>query len=316
MTTSGSYTFSVNRDQIIRDALMNIRKLDEIETPTAQQTTDCALKLNMLVKQWQAMGDFAAGLKTWTRRRGHLFLSNTTGQYTLGPAGTGWTTSYQQTTLSASAAAGQPVVLLTSATGVAANQKIGIQCGDDLFWSTVLTVVGLTVTLSTNLSVAASANAPVYFYTTTAQQPVVIEAAVLRDDDNTDQPVDIIQNVKDYDYLPSKVDTTNKGDPTSIYYEFQLGNSNLYTDVAASEDVTKHLVLTYLESIQDFVNPQDTPEYPQEWYLALSWGLAKQIAPSYGANWTPLMESNYQMALAIAQRKDPQVETMYFQSGE
>ena len=51
MTTSGIYSFSVNRDQIIRIAMMNIGKLDEIETPSAQDITDCNLVLNMLVKQ-------------------------------------------------------------------------------------------------------------------------------------------------------------------------------------------------------------------------------------------------------------------------
>jgi len=316
MATSGSYIFTVNRDQIIRDALINIRKLDEIETPTAQQITDCGFKLNMLVKQWQGVADFAPGLKTWTRRRGHLFLSNTSGQYTLGPAGTGWTNSYVQTALAVNAAAGQPVLVVASAAGLTANQKIGVQTGDSLQWSVILSVVGTTVTLQNNLLAQANANSPVYAYTTTAQQPVHIEAVVLRDDDNTDMPVDIMRDVKEYDALPTKGDPTNFGDPAAIYYEFQLGNSFLYTDVAAAQDVSKHLIITYLEAIQDFVNPQDEPCYPQEWYLALCWGLAKQIAPSYGATWSPLMESNYQAALAIAGKKEPEYEYQYFQSAE
>lgn len=317
MTTSGVYTFSVSRDDIIREALLNIRKLDELETPTATETTDCARKLNMICKQWQGRADFAPGLKTWTRRHGHLFLSNTTGQYTVGPGGTGWTNSYTHTTLAATAATGQPVIVVTAATGMVAGQYIGVELTSGaLFWGVILSVVGTTVTMTSNLSGAAASGGAVFSYTTTAQQPVVIETAFLRDSDLTDTPIRIIRNVADYDMLPSKNDPNFVSDPTAIYYEFQLSNSTLFTDVAAAQDVSKHLCFTYLETIQDFVNPTDTPEYPQEWYLALSWELSMQIAPMYGAVWTPLMQANRDKALAIAQRKDPEIITMYFEPNE
>lgn len=317
MTTSGAYVFSISRDDIIRESLLNIRKLDELEIPTPQETIDCARKLNMMVKQWQGTADFAPGLKTWTRRHGHLFLSHSTGQYTLGPGATGWTNSYISTTLSANAASGQPVVVVASATGLAASQYIGVVLNSGaIFWSTILTVIGTTVTLAANLTGPAAANSVVFAYTTTAQQPIVIETAFLRDINNDDIPLNIIRNVGDYDLLPSKVNTSFISDPTAIYYEFQLTNSTLFTDVAASEDVTKHICMSYLEAIQDFANPLDTPEYPQEWFLALAWGLAKQICPMYGATWTALMQDNFTSALAIAQRKDPEIVTMFFQSGE
>ena len=61
MPTSGTYSFTVTRDDIVREAMLNIGKLGEAETPTAQEVTDCARKLNMLVKQWMARQDFAPG---------------------------------------------------------------------------------------------------------------------------------------------------------------------------------------------------------------------------------------------------------------
>jgi len=121
--------------------------------------------------------------------------------------------------------------------------------------------------------------------------------------------------VQDYDYLPSKVAPLNIGDPTAIYYEFQLGNSYLYTDIAAAQDVSKHLVLTYLESVQDVLQASDNFEYPQEWFLPLSLGLGKQIAPMFNASWTALMQDNYVEALSIARRKDPERSSMFFQPG-
>jgi hypothetical protein len=127
LTTSGSYSFSVNRDQVIRQAMLNIGKLDESEVPTAQQTSDCAFCLNMLIKQWQGRADFAPGLKVWTRRRGHLFLSGTTGQYSVGPGATGWTESYASTTTASAAAQGATVVTVSSTVGIAATYHIGIE---------------------------------------------------------------------------------------------------------------------------------------------------------------------------------------------
>lgn len=316
MTTSGVYSLSVNRDQIVRQAMLNIGKIDPGESPTAQETTDCVFLLNLLVKQWQGNADGAPGLKTWTRRHGHLFLSSTTGQYTVGPSGTGWTNSYVTTTTTSSAAAGQAVVLVTSSTGMTAGDNFGLQLDSGaLFWSTIFTKVGLTITLTTNLPSVSSTGSVVFDYTTTAQQPVVIETVFLRDINNADTPVRML-TVQDYDNLPSKVDTTAPADPTSIYYEFLLTNSNLYTDCAAAQDVTKHLCLTYMEAVQGFVNATDNPEYPQEYFLPLTWGLAKQIAPMFNAPWTQNMQSNYEISLGIAQRKEPERTTMYFQPGE
>ncbi|MDB5975144.1 MAG: hypothetical protein JWR07_1904 [Nevskia sp.] len=316
MSTSGAYTFSVNRDQIVRLAMLNIGQLQDVEAPTPQEISDCALFLNMLVKQWMGKADFAPGLKTWTRRHGHLFLSGATGQYTVGPGATGWTNSYLQTTLTAAAAGGQPVVAVTSVTGVTAGDKIGVQLASGtLFWTTILSIASLNVTMAANLPSAAASGAFVFTYTTTAQQPDVIETAVLRDGAMNDTPLRMI-TLQEYDFLPSKANPLFISDPSAIYHEFQLGNSTIFIDCAGAQDVTKHIAMTYMEATQDFVSATDTPSYPQEWYLPLAWGLGKQIAPMFNAPWTQNMEDNYKMALAIAQKKEPERSALFFQPGE
>ena len=315
MPTSGTFTFTVNRDQIIRLAMMNIGKLDEVETPTAQEVTDCSMYLNMMVKQWQGKTDFAPGLKTFTRRRGYLFLNGTTGQYSVGQTATGWTNSFSQTTTTASAAAAANSVQVKSTSGIVAGYNIGIQCDTNiLYWTTVLSVVGQVVTITGTLPTSSPVNAVVYCYQTTGTQPLQIEAAVLRDHSNSDTPMTIMQQ-PEYDWLPNKADPTNVGDPVSVYYENQLGNSFLYTDCGAANDVTKFLVLTYLEPIQDLTNPADNFEYSQEWFLPLSLGLAKLIAPMFNAPWTAVLESSLSTALRIAGNKDAERSVMYFQAG-
>lgn len=316
MTTSGTYAFTVNRDQIIRQSMLNIGKIDADDPIPPQEISDCAFVLNMIAKQWQGKGDFGVGLKVWTRRRGHLFLSSTQYQYILGPSGTGWTLNYVDPVTTTSALAAATSVTLSSVTGVAAAYYIGIELASgDMFWTTVTTVVGNVANLTAALPSSVLAGAQVFVYATTATQPILIEAAVLRDINNEDVPLNIMRTTQDYDNLPSKTDPTNISDPMAIYYEFQLGSSYLYTDVAGAQDVTKHIVLTYMEAIQDFNNPLDTPEYPQEYFLPLCWELSKQIAPMFQAMWTPLMQSNYEMAVAIGKKKDPEMSSAYFQSG-
>jgi hypothetical protein len=94
------------------------------------------------------------------------------------------------------------------------------------------------------------------------------------------------------------------------------GVTNLYIDCAGAQDVTKHIILTYMETVQDFNNPLDNPYYPQEWYLPLCWGLSMQIAPMFRAKVTPDMQSNFQVALTIAQKKDPEISEAYFMPGQ
>ena len=316
MTTSGVFSFSVNRDQIIRDAMLNIGKLDEIENPSAQDITDCNLKLNMLVKQWMGRTDFAPGIKVYKRKWGYLFLNNATNQYSVGSGATGWTNSFVRPLTTATSAAGANTVTVVSATGIATGYYIGIQLDSGaLFWTTVLNVVGLVVTLNTTLPSQSASGSQVYCYQTIAQQPLSIETVVLRDNQNQDTTLNIMRTVQDYAGLPSKTDVTNISDPTAIYYEFQLTNSWLYTDCGAAQDVTKYIVMSYMEPVQDMVNPNDSFDYCQEAFLALSWGLSKQIAPMYNMPWSQVMESNYTAAVMIAGHKDAEVSTMYFQCG-
>ena len=228
----------------------------------------------------------------------------------------GWTTDkFIVTTTSASAVLGAGSIVVTSPTGIVIGSFIGINLSSgDLFWTTVTNVVGSTVSLTSNLPSAVNSGGTVYAYQVAAQQPQNVEAVVLRDKFNEDIPMKIMLQ-EEYDILPSKTDPVNISDPTAIYYEFQLGNSNLFIDVAGVIDVTKYLVITYLEPIQDITNPLDNPEFPVEYYNSLCWELSKQIAPMFRAVWTPEMESNYKTALALGKNKDPQLSRQFFNPG-
>lgn len=317
MATSGTYSFTVTRDDIIRQALLNIKKLGEYETPTAGQTTDCARVLNMIVKQWQAKQDFANGLKMWTRRHSTLFLGAAQFQYNAGPTGDHWTSSYATNTLASNAALGASTITLQAPfTSPINGDNIGIILSTgDIFWTKVNGVpVGAVVTLLAVLPASAPGATLVFNYTTKAQRPVLIETVVLRDSNFVDIPMNIY-DLQTYDYQSQKQSPQFVSDPIAIYYEAQLGNGVIYIDCAGAQDVTKRLYISYMEPTMDFNNPLDTPEYPAEFFLALCWELSFHISPMFRAVWTPEMKAARDSSTLIAKEGYSETSSLFFQPG-
>jgi len=329
VTTSNTWSFTVVRDDIIREAMLNVGAIGEAEVPTAQEVTDCARKLNMLVKQWMATQDFAPGLKIWSRQRADLFLSSSKGVYGLGPSGDNWAAgvtalsgqNYGQTQLNANAAAAATTINVGTGTGKIANFTAGdfvvfqLNSGD-IYSTTVSTVnsgAGTFTIPASGLPSAANLGNYVWNYTTKGQRPEAIVTCILRDITNNDTPLDPM-TVQDYEVLPTKTMSSFLSDPAAFYYEAQLTNGQLYLDVAGAQDVTKHLHMVYLRPIMDFVNPGDSPEYPQQWYRPLCWGLSKEIAPMFDSEWSKDMEDNLNESLAMARESYSETSTFYFQS--
>jgi len=76
MATSGSTDFTVNRDEIIKDAMGVLGVLAEGESPKPAEMVKSSRALNMMVKQLMGQPNFIArGLKMWTRGRASLTLA-------------------------------------------------------------------------------------------------------------------------------------------------------------------------------------------------------------------------------------------------
>lgn len=328
--TSGSYTFSVTQFDVIKQAALDNGALAEGEELTAQEYTDCSRKLNMLVKQWMGNTDFAPGLKVWTRRRGTLFLGNKQYTYKLGQLGDNWVESttglsypvqYGQRTVATTTAAGQVVLPVSSITAININDYVGVLLGSDIFWSRVQAinaVAPVSITLSIPLPSIAQAGGASYVwnYTKKAVRPLTIITAVLRDVYANDTPLDFM-TVQRYEALPTKVAPTNIADPTALLYESQFHNQQpngrLYLDVGGAQDVTKVIHAVFLAPVQDLINPGDALDYPQQWYRALCWGLARDTCGMFDVPWTQVNEQNYMDSLAIARQADPETTDVYFE---
>lgn len=96
----------------------------------------------------------------------------------------------------------------------------------------------------------------------------------------TDTPLTIITR-DEYNRLGTK---SNTGYPIQLYYDVQNTYGDLYVnpvpDATVAADST--ITIVYQRSFEDFDAAADEPDFPQEWFDALKYGLATRLAPEYG----------------------------------
>ncbi len=321
MTTSGSWNYSVTASDIITGALENINVLEGGESVDSDDSTVALRTLNQLVKQWQGSADQAPGLKVWTRQRITLFLAVDQVRYLIGPGSSDAraTTSYGRTTVSAAYSAGTSldVTALTDTTTnvgttvtMTAADIIGVVLDDGtISWTTISSAASSPITLGGALAGAAAAGNYVYWFTSRAQRFVDIEDARLRDSELIDTKVDVYTDVQQYESIPQK---GGQGDPTAILVEPLTTQTRVTLDFAP-QDVTKQLRLTVIYPSEDYDATSNDIAYPQEWFAALEWELAKRLAPKFNKRWTETHEINWKQATQIARQLNPQATTIYFQ---
>lgn len=279
MSSSGSYNFSVSRDDIITDAYGEIGIGSEDETLSPDLVTAAARKLNMLAKMW------AKKYNLHLLQDVVLFLVLSQQSYLLGDAATdaNWCSidDYAQTTLSASAATAAASVSLTSATGFVTGDKIGIVLDDGTIQWTTATMSGTTATLGATLTSTATNGNVVFGYTSRIVRPlrVVKDSIYRRDISNNDTPAGLIGKT-DYDLLTNK---GNSGKIIQVAYQPLLTSGRLWVWQTAdlSTDVLR---FTVERPVQDFDATTDNPDFPIEASEALYKNLAVLLAPGNGAS--------------------------------
>jgi hypothetical protein len=313
MATSGSVDFSVNRDEIIKDAMFEIGALGDSETPTDADIQLYSRYLNRLVKQWQGQADFAPGLKMWSRKRATLYLQNEENSYELGPTGDNWAVSPLETTLSVAATSGATSITVTTVTGISSGMYIGIRQDDNsIHWTTVSGAPsGSVVSLTAGTTDDCSAGAAVFAYTTKARRPLQFVSLMWVNASNNEIPM-IPMTVQDYELLVRKI---NVGTPVSYYYESQLTDGVMYLNCYPS-DTSARLEAVYISPTEDFDAATDTPDYPQQWYRALHFGLAVDIwGTARQGEPTKRLIGLRDEAIAMARNQDVETTISYFQPG-
>lgn len=82
MSTSGTTTFNVSRDDVINAALRSLGVIGTGETPITEDYTNCAFALNLILKSLAAQGYLL-----WCYVRTTVPLTSGTASYTIGPSG-------------------------------------------------------------------------------------------------------------------------------------------------------------------------------------------------------------------------------------
>lgn len=110
-------------------------------------------------------------------------------------------------------------------------------------------------------------------------RPLRIENMRYLDNNGYERPMEEISR-DEYDRLPEK-DSANT--PTLFHYDPQVGTGKLYIWPILSSSLTgtHKLVFTCQRPIEDFDAVANEPDFPQEWYETLVYGLAARLAPKF-----------------------------------
>lgn len=274
MSTSGSTNFTLNKDEVIKDALILLGVVGPDQSLSGEDSALASRALNRMIKAW-----LGQGIHLWANQEATIFLVKDQQVYSLNSTtGDHASNTVVETTLSAAEALGQTILSITSTTGMTASDNIGIELDDGTRqWTTIVSVDSSTqVTVTAALTNAAASGNTVYTYTTRMNRPIAITHAVLRDNNSLDIPVTFISQ-QEYLDLGQK-DTT--GTVVRIYYDPQLTTGKLYV-WPTSDKVDDRLKIRYSRTLEDMDNSTDNFDFPVEWLDAITYNLALRLAPAF-----------------------------------
>lgn len=110
-----------------------------------------------------------------------------------------------------------------------------------------------------------------------AYRPLRILNMRYADTNGLERPMQQISR-QQYDEQPLK---TSKSSPTLFYYDPQLATGELSIWPLNADGAGGTLKYTYTRTLEDFVSNANTPDFPQEWYEPLMYGLASRLIATY-----------------------------------
>lgn len=307
MASSGSYDFTVTRDNLITLALQHIGVLGIGITPSANTVTEAALLLNLIVKLRAA-----DGMPAWALRRGMILpfsgaSSINTDSHVV--------TAYDTTTLSADSAASDTTLTVTSITGFSNGDQIGIELDSgNIDWTTINGAPsGTTITITTGVTTAASSGNRIYGYTASSQRvqkPLrIVEANIYKPADATSYPIEVVSREEFY----TMGDRDTEGTPNKIYYTPEpssltaLDTNGVIWVWPRFENGDSIIEFTYQRPFQDFDAAGDNPDFPQAFHLPLMLELAAMLGPKFGVP----VEERERLFMEAKMYRDEALSTIY-----
>ena len=168
------------------------------------------------------------------------------------------------------------------------GETIGIYISNALReWNSVTRVIdGTTLELLNAQTNDAASAASVWAFKNLPPRPLAVNLMrSIRNSDTNEIPV----NQWSRSEYMEQVNKTSEGLITQAYYQPTLTNGRLYV-WQVSDSVNQYMRFNAFLPIQVFNESLDEPDFPSEWFDALSWNLAAEIAPEYGV---PLDRQQY-----------------------
>jgi len=273
MGLSGSYDFTLARREIIKEAYEIIGAIEPDATVSTNEEASAVNSLQLLLKDIQS-----SGLWLHTYKDCILFLEKDKTQYSLGPSGDNAAeeSDVVSTTLSDDHSTSATSIKLTSGTGMANSDKIGIELDDGTaHWTTISSGGGTTTAVvASGVASAAASGKTVYTYTSKIQRPLLIRDTSCRDSNNVDVPVSIV-SLSHYRSLSNKQSDGDR--PIEVAYDPQLTNGILNVWPRTS-NVVNRLVFSMKRPVQNVDGYGQHVEIPTDWLSWFTWELAYKLS--------------------------------------
>lgn len=296
--TSGITNFTVDAETIISASLRKCGVGLRGETLSAEDIQESREALNFMIGAWMR-----TGLRLWKTIEVTLFLETSKQFYVLGPNGDKATAdTVFETTLAVGAAAAATTISLASVVGLNDSDVIGIVLdGGTIHWTTV--DVAATTTIASGLASAAASGNTIYAFASLTPRPNKVLEARYRYEGGETFPLTVSSRKDDFSYV-----MTSNGPTISVHYDSKIVDGVLRIKPPSHTSLRQIVLLVQLpiEIFSDIVNLAD---FPVEWYKALVWNLAVELAPEHGIGSSELDDLVLLASKAYTEANDSDTET-------
>jgi len=273
LSTSGTNTFTVTRNEIVSATLRLLGVIGIGETPSTEDYTNCSQALNIMIKSWAKKG-----FPLWVTEELAIPMVDGANPYPLGPTA-GYVFSVSSTGGTGYTAG--TWVAVGGTTGTVASGTYTVTDGaPDVF--TILVAGNTYTSVPTSFTLSGAGTGATITATivgVTTPRPLRIIDAFIRTPEDQDTTLLTISR-SEYEQLGNKF---TQGVPNQFYYDIQLTNGNFYVYGVPSED--GYVVYATIQRMfEDMTTGANTFDFPQEWFQALKWGLAAELSAEYGAS--------------------------------
>ena len=273
MATTGTNVFTVTRDDVIKAALRVLQVIGAGETPINEDYTNCTQALNIMIKGWSSNDR-----PVWVMQ--NIEIPTVTGvvQYYIGPTGG----RVGRVTITDGGTGHDATGTWTSTGGTTGTTAAGTYTATSgVIDSVTVTTAGDTYTTATGFTATFSGSGTgetvvAEIAGLTTSRPLAAISAFQRDSSGNDTPL-YMTSRQEYDDLNDK---DSSGKPNQFYYDRQEANGILYV-FSAPDNSTDTIHLRIQRQFYDMTDSTDNFDFPEEFFLALKWGLAAELYLEY-----------------------------------